>query len=91
MRIYTENIVPISEVVENIYALFGYELKECKKVELELRANVGVKKYLLDDIFKKLSHEAINSSNCKIFYINKKIPNAMCEYRIKLFDKESLC
>lgn len=35
-----------AKVIENIYAVVGYNLRDCKKVELVLRANVGVNKYV---------------------------------------------
>jgi len=92
---YTENIVPIVEVVENIYLVFGDELKWCNKVELELRANVGVNKYLLDNmrdnILKQLSSEVVTNSSCKIFYTDINIAKDMCEYRIRIFDKDTSC
>ena len=54
MKIYTENTVLISEVIKNIYTVVGHDLRDCKKIELELRANVGVYKNLLDDIWDEI-------------------------------------
>lgn len=59
MKIYTENTVLISEVIKNIYTVVGHDLRDCKKVELELRANFGVYKNLLDDIWDKFTDNLI--------------------------------
>lgn len=95
MRMYTENTLPIDEVIENIYAVVGYDLRDCKKVELELRGNVGANKNLLDDIWDEilgqLGSEAMITSACEKWYTDKNIPDGMCEYRIKIFDKDSSC
>ncbi len=95
MKIYTENTVLISEVIKHLYTVVGHDLRDCKKVELELRANVGVYKNLLDDIwdeiYGQLDSEAMITSTCKRWYTEKNIADGMCEYRIRLFDKESSC
>jgi ferredoxin-fold anticodon binding domain-containing protein len=95
MRKYTENTVPIDEVIENIYAVFGNELSNCKKVELELRVRAEAYKHKLDDIWDeiscKLDSEAKVESTCKKYYQGKNIEDGMCEYRVKIFEKESLC
>lgn len=95
MRMYTEDLLPIYEVIENINAVVGYDLRDCKKVELELRANVGANKTLLDDIWDgirgQLNNEAMINSTCERWYTEKNIADGMCEYRIKLFDKDSSC
>lgn len=95
MRMYTEDLLPIYEVIENINAVIGYDLRDCKKVELELRANVGANKTLLDDIWDEiggqLNSEAMINSTCEKCYTDKNIPDGMCEYRIKLFDNDSSC
>lgn len=95
MKMYTENAVPIDEVIENIYTVFGYELSNCKKVELELIAYAETYKPKLDDIWdeisSKLDSEAKVGSTCKKCYSEKNIEDGMCEYRIKIFEKESSC
>lgn len=95
MRMYTEDLLPIYKVIENINAVVGYDLRDCKKVELELRANVGANKTLLDDIWDgirgQLNNEAMINSTCERWYTEKNIADGMCEYRIKLFDKDSSC
>jgi len=92
---YTENTVPINEVIENIYTVVGYDLRDCKKVELELRTNVGVYKnlldYIWDEIWGQLNSEAMIISSCEKFYTEKNISDGMCEYRIRIFDKDSSC
>ena len=49
MKIYTENTVLISEVIKNIYTVVGHDLRDCKKIELELR--------LLGNIWEKCDKE----------------------------------
>ncbi|MBD3842953.1 MAG: hypothetical protein IE909_13945, partial [Campylobacterales bacterium] len=87
--------VPIDEVIENIYTVFCYELRNCKKVELELRANAETYKHKLDDIWdkirSKLKSDAKIESTCKKYYQDKNIEDDMCEYRINIFDKDSSC
>jgi hypothetical protein len=87
MIISTENILPINEVMEDISSIIGYELRECKKVEFEIRANKRNKE-ILEDICFEIWHKA----NCNInveteieYYISNNFTNNICEYRIKLF------
>ena len=95
MRMYIEDTVKIDKVVESINAVFGEELKICKKVELKLISNVKADKYLLDniwnEIYKQLNSKATINSSCEKLYSEKNIADRMCEYRIKLFDKDSSC
>ncbi|MEA3353108.1 MAG: hypothetical protein U9Q33_04745, partial [Campylobacterota bacterium] len=85
----------IDEVIESINAVFEDELKVCKKVELKLISNVGADKYLLDniwnEIYKQLNSKAMINSTCERLYKEKNIADGMCEYRIKVFDKDSSC
>ncbi|MGJ0304010.1 hypothetical protein NG774_11820 [Aliarcobacter cryaerophilus] len=67
MKIYTENTVLISEVIKNIYTVVGHDLRDCKKVELELRANVGVYKNLLDDIWDEIYGQLDSEESKSIF------------------------
>lgn len=83
-----KNKVPINDVVQDIYAVIGYNLIDAKKIKLELKANVGVYKSLLDDIWNEilmqLNSEAMISSTCEIWYTEKNIPKEMCEYYIAI-------
>lgn len=92
---YTENTVPIDEVIANIYAIFDYELKNCKKIELSLRANAEAYKHKLDNIWdeisRKLDNETMVSSACERYYKEKNIEDGMCEYRIKIYEKVTSC
>lgn len=88
--IYAENTLPINEVIENIKLLYGDKLgRNCIKIELELRANVGLYKYLINDIWDeiwlKLYYQAMNSSTCERWYTDKNIADGMCKYFIKIF------
>lgn len=93
MRMYTEGTTKVDKVAEEIYTLLGYELRECKKVELELEANVGKDQNILIDIWKDiwdyLGSVAIINSTCEIWFANKEIAQCMCKYRIKIYNKEN--
>lgn len=95
MKMYAEEIVPIRDVRENINLMSGNELKECKKVELELRTNASAKKVLLDDIWdnicKELNSEALKNSTYNRSCEERNIPDGMCEYRVKIFDRKGSC
>lgn len=45
----------------------------------------------MGQIYGQLDSEAMITSTCKRWYTEKNIADGMCEYRIRLFDKESSC
>jgi hypothetical protein len=87
MVISTGNLIAINKVLEDILSVIGYELRDCKKIEFEIKSN-KINKEILEDICFEiwLNSNCNGNEKCNIeYYISNDLGDDMCEYSIKLY------